>query len=136
MKNKWQGDSSLYWKHCAGDDYIQAVKVTCCNEADGPDNLWLVESGTYPVSMKGYGGKENIDSMSLDQLQGLVYALDGYYGVQQQSMNGESYVQVGAKRRGGKDGGLGSTVESDYIYIYILRGNMSLDKFIREEFLD
>lgn len=137
MRGGWQGGDSLYWRHDPGADYISAVKVTCCNEADGPDNLWMVESGALPLfSRSGFDrvleGLSYFPTQNVPSLRELVYALDSYWGVERDSMRGESYVQVGAKRRGGRDGGLGSMADSDYV----IHGNASLDRFIRLEFLD
>jgi hypothetical protein len=137
MKRKWQGGSGHYWRHYPGDSWIDAVKVTCCNEAEGPDNLWLVEKGSYPISSNlMFEGALSMacypESQKVPTLSELVHAFDGYCGIDRDSMNGESYVQLGAKRYGGTGHGLGDSVESDYV----LHGNADLERFIRYEFLD
>ena len=51
MKSDWKGDLSLFWKYESGNDYVDAVAVTCCNEAEGFDNRHLVESGAIYLAL-------------------------------------------------------------------------------------
>jgi hypothetical protein len=136
MNNKWNGDSSLYWKYDDGADYVQAVAVTCCNEAGGYDNRFMVESGTMyfgddyfnrALESLCYGGKQDVP-----RLPDLLYGLQSYCGIERDSWNGESYVQIGRKPQGQGENGLGSNCEPDYI----LHGNRRLESFICSEFLN
>lgn len=134
MKSNWKGDSSLYWKYESGDDYISAVAVTCCNEADGFNNRYLVESGAliidertfrYVLESVCYNGAQVVPS-----LPDIAYALQGYCGIERDS-HGEQYVQLGYTPQGDGESGLGGGFEPDYV----LHGNTNLERFIQSEFL-
>jgi hypothetical protein len=135
MKNDWQGSNGFWFKYESGNDYVDVVGVTCCNEADGANNVYLVESGSIYFSPRHFDSA--LDSIGWNcsygppQLPHLVDGFNAYHGMGRDSMNGETYIQHGYEIDGGHEGGLGMGLEADYI----LRKNMNLSRFIQSEFL-
>ena len=139
-KHKWNfnGDVNLeyggfFWREDGADDYVLAVRVTPCVDAGGPDNLFHIEQGsiympTDPAKRKsalaccGYEMETATRSMMVD-------AFMAYGGIERDSMNGEQVVQIGQKQELEREGW---NPEPDYV----LRGNASLEKFVRANFLD
>jgi hypothetical protein len=132
----WQGNLDLFYKWESGDDYLSAVAVTCCNEAEGYSNRYLVQSGSlyfgdkffrYVLESVCYDGKQTVPTLA-----DIAYALQGYCGIECDAFNGNVIVQVGSKPRDGSPDGLGSDLEPEYV----LHGNANLEWFVRSNFLN
>lgn len=139
--HKWNynGDINLryggfWWKEDDADDYVLAVRVTPCSDAGGPDNLYHIEQGSIymPIDAAkrhsalqacGYE-KEETPSRSM-----LVDAFIAYHGIERDAFNGETVIQIGKHKEDTKREGW--SPEPDVI----LRGNASLERYIRENFL-
>ena len=139
MAKRWNycGDVSichggLYWQDSGDSDYVNAVKVTPCSDAGGPDNLFWIEKGTIymPADKADYVlsivGETKETAKPLDY----VLAFDAYHGIESDLYGTHLVVQIG-KTQDEPGRGWGAEREPDYI----LRGNASLRKFVRREFL-
>lgn len=140
-KHKWNfnGDVNLeyggfFWREDGADDYVCAVCVTPCVNGGGPDNLFHIEQGSLympadPAKRKsalstcGYENEPN-PSRSM-----LVDAFMAYGGIERATFNGEQVVQIGKKQELEREGW---NPEPDHV----LRGNASLEKFVKANFLD
>lgn len=140
-KHRWRynGDINLqyggfWWKEDGAEDYVLAVRVTPCSDAGGPDNLYCIEQGsiympTDPAkrhSALQVCGYENEEKPSRDML---VDAFIAYGGIEHSAMNGETVVQIGKRKDTCGNGGW--SPEPDVI----LRGNASLERYVRANFL-
>jgi hypothetical protein len=140
-KHKWNfnGDINLeyggfFWREDGADDYVRAVRITPCSDAGGPDNLFHVEQGSIympldaakrksALSVCGYENEAN-PSRSM-----LVDSFMAYHGIDRDSMNGEQVVRIGKAQELARDGW---NPEPDFV----LRGNSSLERFVKGQFLD
>lgn len=161
---RYSGDMNLehgglFWRPGSRDpfpeaDYVEAVQVTPCTDAGGPDNLFCIESGSiymprdgyetaldscgYTLHVTEYGTHKLIDAsgarLLLNSGHGLALLVDafwGYGGMERDAMNGERYVQIGRPDRHHDYDGPGWHPDPDYI----LPGNSKLSRFVRREFL-
>ncbi|MGR3178763.1 MAG: hypothetical protein ACUZ8E_11965 [Candidatus Anammoxibacter sp.] len=156
MTDKWNynGDVNLecggyYWRQDdPEDDYVYCVGIVGSNAFGGPDNIYLVESGTLyiPESDKDKQaclntcGYKLIDNMihdccggifSLDSDHGKILLIDSikaYYGVES-GYGGQEVIQIG-KLDSQYD-------ESDYVFnpTIVIHGNNNLRKYIEKEYL-
>lgn len=139
-KHRWKysGDVDLrqggfFWREDDAEDYVLAVRVTPCSDADGPDNVFHIEDGsiympTDPARRKCalycIGG--DLATATRDEI---VYAFMAYGGLDGRS---QRVVRIGPPdpfwndRRGG-----GWNPAPDEI----LRGNCSLERYVRSEYL-
>lgn len=134
---KWNynGDMHLecggfYWKEDGADDYVLAVEVTPCSDAGGPDNLFLITTGTIYIS------ERNLDS-ALDTIgmtraeasrEDIVYAMRAYHGLDDRN---ETVIRLGKDESDYARPG-GWNPEPDYV----LRRNTNLRKYVERNFLN
>lgn len=141
-KTKWNynGDINLeyggfFWREDGADDYVLVVRVTPCSDAGGPNNQFWIEQGSVympndadkrrrALSVCGW---ENEAEPSRGML---VDAHMAYDGVQRDSMNGQTVVQIGAKA---DEPGHGW---GDVEVTKVIRGNAKLANYVRDNFLD
>jgi len=147
MRKRWHynGDVNLeyggfWWREDGADDYVLAVRVTPCSDAGGPDNLFHVERGSIylpqdaagratRLSVCGYIDPPDANPATARTLY--VDAAIAYGGIERDTYRGETVVQVGAKLDDCAEvGGWQPTPD------VILRGNASLRRYIKREFLD
>lgn len=158
MAKRWNysGDinlehGGLFWREPEEGftDYVEAVEVIPVSDMGGPDNEWLILRGSIYMPREKYGwaletcgyklaasGKSLLayasDPIPVASKQGLavlVNAFRAYYGIDEPSKYG---VRIGKTEpqnnwRGGYD-----AMGIDYE----LRGNSSLLRFVRREFLE
>lgn len=113
-------------------DYCNAVQVTPCCDAGGPDNWYWIESGTVYMGNAQHvqSALECTDTANNAPQWRKGYAMMCYGGIDYDTWRGRTIVQIGAKR-GDCGHGWDDTLEPDYV----LRGNASLRRFVRREFL-
>lgn len=139
--HKWNynGDINLcyggfWWKEDDAEDYVMAVRVTPCSDAGGPDNLYHVEQGSIympadaakrhsALSCCGYENEETPARFML------VDAFLAYHGIDRDARNGETVIQIGKHKE--DTSRKGWSPEPDVV----LRGNASLKRYIRKNFL-
>ena len=152
-------EGGFFWRPSSRDpfpqaDYVDAVRVTPCSDAGGPDNVYLIESGSIYIPrdkyesaleccgydlMTGPRGALMIqggtgESVHVDSPQGramLVDAFLAYHGVERESWNGEHYVQIGPRDSFYEEGRGGWNPRPDKV----VRANTSLERYVRREFL-
>lgn len=147
-RHKWNynGDINLryggfWWKEDDADDYVLAVRVTPCSDGGGPDNLYLVEQGSIYMPLDpakrhsalqgcGYENEETPSrSMLVDAFMASNRPSMAYWGIERDTYNGETVIQIGKhKKDTSRDGW---SPEPDVI----LRGNASLERYVRANFL-
>jgi hypothetical protein len=140
MAKRWHysGDNNLengglFWREDGADDYVCAVQVTPCTDAGGPDNLFWIEVGSIYLpkdeakrkSALSYIGSSP-DSCTREEL---VYAFQAYFGIERDCWNGSNVVQIGKAQEGRREFGALEVTHK-------LRGNASLERFVRRSFLD
>ena len=113
-------------------DYCDAVQVTPCSDAGGPDNWYWIESGTIYL-----GNPQHVQSAleccdeSADAPQWRIgYAVLSYMGMNEYQP-GRTIVQIGAKRGDCDSWRWDDEIEPDIV----LRSNVSLRRFVRREYL-
>jgi len=111
-------------------DYCNAVQVTPCSDAGGPDNWYWIESGTVylgnPQHVQSALECTNTASDAPQWRRG--YAVLCYMGMDYDT---RIIVQIGAKRGDCDSWRWDSDVQADVV----LRGNTSLKRYVRWEFL-
>lgn len=136
-KAKWNynGDINLeyggfFWREDGADDYVLVVRVQPCSDAGGPNNQFWIEQGSVYMpadadkrrrALSVCGWENEVDPTRWQ----LVDAFMAYSGVQHDSMNGQTVVQIGAKA--GEPGHGWGGVEVDTV----LRGNAKLENYVR-----
>lgn len=133
------GDMNLecggyYWQEDGAYDYVLAVQVTPCSDCGGPVNLFWIEKGSIYLGDKA----RQDNSLSVIDLEpqeatraDYVQAALAYYGIERDTWNGMSVVQIGRDQAPQDSWQWGGTGSVDYQ----LRGNASLERFVRREFL-
>lgn len=111
-------------------DYCNAVQVTPCSDAGGPENWYWIESGTVYM-----GNAVHVQSAleccneSPDAAQWRKgYAVLQYMGI---DCDTRIIVQIGAKRDDCDSWQWDDTLEPDYV----LRGNASLRRYVKREYM-
>jgi hypothetical protein len=138
MAHRWKydGDVNLeyggtYWREDDADDYVLAVRVTPCSDAGGPDNKWHVESGS--VYMPADKRDSWLDVIGVDPADATrrdyVAAAIAYHGIERDTYNGETIVQIGKDEESGRSGGWNPETDVQ------LRGNARLWRYVRNAFL-
>lgn len=129
-------EGGFYWKEDDADDYVIAVRVTPCTDAGGPANLFWIESGSIYL-----GDKAKQDS-SLSVIgvepgeatrRDYVEAALAYGGIERDSYNGQVVVQIGKVQEIIDSWQFGTS--KAYTPDVQLRGNASLARYVRAEFL-
>lgn len=154
MARRWNysGDvdleyGGLFWREAGAHEYVEAVRVTPCSDAGGPNNVFHVESGSIYMPRERYGaaldtcgykvgrawetGAQVIDGTgkALDARASRALIVDAfacYHGVERDS---EYMLRIGKVDPGAS--GWGSDCEPDFV----LRAGSSLKNFVRREFL-
>jgi hypothetical protein len=139
-KHRWNynGDGNLraggfYWREDGAEDYVLAVRVTPCPSAGGPSNLFHIESGSIylppdPAKRKialgccGYAFETATRSEIVD-------AFMSYCGI---DGGDETVIRIGPPDPFFIDRGDAWNPEPDTI----LRANRSLERYVRNTFLD
>lgn len=141
MAKRWNysGDINVeyggyWWKEDGADDYVLAVRLTPCSDAGGPSNLFWIESGSIYLGDKARQdsalsviGVDPCDATRRDYVEASL----AYYGIEQDSWRGQCVIQIGKPDEAQDSWQWGGTKDVDYQ----LRGNASLARFIRREFL-
>jgi hypothetical protein len=134
---KYSGDinleyGGLFWREDGADDYVLAVQVTPCSEAGGPDNLYWVEVGSIYLPEDEERRKRALDCIGAasdkPKRAELVYAFLAYHGIEA-DCDGRHVVQIGKPEKARNDFGTVSVTDQ-------LRGNASLKRFVRRNFLN
>jgi len=124
-------EGGLYWRESGYSDHVYAVRVTPCSDAGGPDNQFWIERGSIflgnPAHIASALECSGIDPAKATRAD-IVLSVDAYMGLDGPDMY---MVQIGARAETAGPG-WGGAGEPDFI----LRGNASLRRFIRREFLD
>lgn len=140
-KQKWHfnGDINLryggfFWREDGSDDYVLAVRVTPCSDAGGADNLFCIENGSIYMPLDPAKRHSALQVCGYEDDPAptrsmLVDAFMAYGGVERATFNGEVIVRIGKAETLTRDGW---NPEPDTV----LRGNASLEKYVREHFLD
>lgn len=139
--HKWNynGDLNIheggyYWREDGSEDYVCAVRVTPCSDAGGPDNLFRVEAGTVYIGGSSERDVQRrasalacigIDAPEEAQRRDIVEGLMAYGGMDDRE---ETVVRIG-KPQEQESGGWSPLPD------VILRGNASLRRYIKREFL-
>ncbi len=138
---KWQytGDMSLeyggfYWKDEGDPESVEALKVTPCSDAGGPDNLFHVESGTVYMNPERLESALDVIGLTPETASrnDVIYAFQAYSGLDRDAYGGERVIRIGPDesdymRRSG-----GWNPEPDVI----LRAGTDLRKWIERNWLD
>jgi hypothetical protein len=139
MAKRWNysGDinleyGGLFWREDGADDYVLAVEVTPCSDAGGPNNLYWVAVGSIYLPKDEERRKSALACIGITTDKPsrweLVEAFRAYHGIERDSMNGDNVVQIGKDEEGHRG--------FDPITVtHRLRGNASLKRFVRREFL-
>lgn len=131
-------EGGFYWQESGFDDHVYAVGITPCSDAGGPSNLFWITKGSIYLGDKArqiYA----LDCIGVDPENATrfdyVEAMRAYAGIEPDSYGGQSVVQIGKLDPDDWNGRYSyrgfALPEPDYI----LRGNASLRRFIRREFL-
>ena len=133
---KYMGDVNIecggyYWRDVGEDDYVEAVQVTPCSDAGGPDNLFYVEKGSIYL---GNADLANVlDTIGMTPAEAtredIVYAFNAYRGMERACWGGETVIQVGPTEEPYRWDGW--SPEPDYK----LRRNVNLRRHIENNFL-
>ena len=137
---KWQytGDLDLkeggfFWLDEGDDDCVQAVVVTPCSSAGGPDNLFHIEVGSIYFARDKYADYLSVIGMEPEQAtrEDVIYAAQAYAGIERDH---ETVVRIGKDERATdpwrwKE--TGWNPEPDVV----LRGNASLQRWVEREYL-
>jgi len=110
-------------------DYCDAVQVTPCSDAGGPENWYWIESGTVYMGNTQHvqSALKCTDTASNAPQWRKGYAVLDYMGM---DCDARIIVQIGAKR-GDCRHGWDSDVQADIV----LRGNASLKRYVNREYL-
>lgn len=111
-------------------DYCNAVQVTPCSDAGGPNNWYWIESGTVYLGNPEHVARalECCDESADAPQWRKGDAMLGYMGMDRDSC---VIVQIGAKRGDCDSCQWDTDTECDYV----LRGNSSLRRYVRREHL-
>lgn len=127
-------EGGFYWKEDGADDYVLAVRVTPCADAGGPSNLFWIESGSVYLGDKvkqdsslSIIGVEPGEATRRDYVEAAL----AYGGVEPDYYNGRLVVQIGKPQEASDSWQWGGAGDVDVQ----LRGNASLARYIRAEFL-
>lgn len=137
MNKRWHyiGDRNIceggaYIQEGDWPDYCNAVQVTPCTDAGGPDNWYWIESGTVYL-----GNAQHLASALeyCDDSPNAPQWMQGYTMLQYMGMDTDSrvIVQIGAKRGDCDSWRWDDTLEPEYV----LRGNTSLRRYVKREYL-
>jgi len=133
-KWKYSGDINLecggfYWLD-DGSDYIQAVVVTPCSDAGGPDNLFHVDKGHIFIDPAKAANMLDVIGMTPVEASrdDLIYAAQAYGGIERDF---ESVLRFGKDESEYVSGG-GWNPSPDTV----LRRNTNLRKYVEREFLN
>jgi hypothetical protein len=133
---KYSGDinleyGGLFWREDGADDYVLAVQVTPCSDAGGPNNLYWVEVGSIYLPEDEKRRKSALDCIGVTsdkpKRAELVEAFLAYNGLDV-DYDGRHVVQIGKPEKARHDFGSVSVTDQ-------LRGNASLTRFVRRNFL-
>jgi hypothetical protein len=131
---KYSGDvniehGGLFWREDGADDYVLAVCVSPCSDAGGPTNMFWIEVGSIYMPTDPDKRKRALDCIGASSdnptRDELVHAFHAYSGI---DADDRRTVQIGKPERGSHEWG-GFEVTDQ------LRGNTSLARFVRREFL-
>lgn len=148
---KYSGDmdleyGGLFWRAGLHDDYVDAVRVTPCSDAGGPDNLFYIETGSIYMPRDkaavaldtcgyriGYVDPKHIRVMDCtgaimskaNSRALLVDAFAAYHGIERDY---ETVVQIGPAEERNCNGW---SPDPDHV----LRSNAKLANFVRRECL-
>lgn len=114
-------------------DYCNAVQVTPCSDAGGPDNWYWIESGTVYLGNAQHvqSALKCCDTASDAPQWEQGYAVLLYAGIDCDSWQGRRIVQIGAKRGDCDSWQWDTDTQCDIV----LRGNTSLRRYVRREYL-
>jgi hypothetical protein len=116
----------LFWREDGADDYVCAVEVTPCSEAGGPNNAWWVEEGTIYLPTDQDKRKRALDCIGANVETAtraeLVEACRAYAGIERD----RSVTLCIGKLEDSRE-----RVSPDVT----LRGNASLERYVKREFL-
>ena len=122
----------LFWQWDGGPDYVNAIDVTPCGDAGGPDNLFHIAKGSIylPLDVDRRNSALNCIGYSARPapLCVLVDAFHAYHGIDGDVYNAETIVRVGKPEECSASGW---APKPDVV----LRRNASLKKYVEREFL-
>jgi hypothetical protein len=143
-KRRWHyvGDINIehggyFWCEDGQDDYVRIVRVTPASDMEGPDNVFMIESGsvylpTSPTERKQVLKYLDIGYTENTSLAWLVEAFLSYSGIDNDAYNDEQYVRIGPEQDMDRK-------NSDYFRRKInrvLRASASLENYVKRECLD
>lgn len=151
----------LYWRPGTRDtfpemDYVEAVEVLPVSDMGGPDNVYIITTGSIylgednrdsALSCCGYSWAEDENGLGyvLDTMGGaypvnrrmgltmLVDAYKAYHGMDADAMNGETVIRIGSEVDPDDISNGGDAWEGRVSRVY--RANRKLERIVREEFL-
>lgn len=132
---KWQysGDMNLecggfYWLDEGDEDFVTAVEVVPCSDAGGPDNLFLIESGTIFLDKSKSESILSVIGMKPEEASrnDFIYAAKAYYGIESEW---SEVVQIGKAQEPYRPGGWNPEPDE------FLRGNARLIRYVERHFL-
>ena len=141
MAKRWNycGDVNIehggyFWKEDGADDYVLCVRVTPCSDAGGPGNMFWIEQGSVYLpadeakrkSALSCCGWDNVDKPSRATL---VDAFMAYQGIEPDCYAGSTTVRIGPKQECRFEWNPKMEIDVQ------LRGNASLERYVRKEFL-
>lgn len=137
-------NGGLFWCEDGYADYVLAVRVTPVSDAGGPDNVFLVESGSIylpedkaPAALEtcGYSlrNREIVDctgaAFPLASGAGRLLMVDAFCAYHGLDVDSSELLQLGRRDEFCRSGGWDPNPDR------ILRGNTSLLRYVRREFL-
>lgn len=106
MNQEWQyfgdinlGQGGLFWCEDGSEDYVLTVRVTPASDMGGPDNVFLIESGSVYLPEDDAKRKDALDAIGVEPGEAtrrdLVVAFVAYHGIERDAMNGETWIRMG-----------------------------------------
>lgn len=104
MRNGWKysGDLNLecggfYWREHGEPDSVEAIRVTPCSDAGGPDNLFHFEFGSIYMPEDKLADALSTIGMEPDKADrdSIIYAFQAYSGLERDAMGGERVIRIG-----------------------------------------
>lgn len=134
---KWQGGDGFWWRVDIGDEsnYASVIRVLDCYATDLPDNVFIVESGTLSLADSHYEKALCGESPS-DELNDRIHTINGYFGFDNDSFNGESVYAIGKVDLKYLSHDAVDMWERLADSAIMLHGNTKRGKFIHNEFLN
>lgn len=134
----YSGDINLkcggfFWREDGYDDYVLAVEVVDCSDAEGPENLFIIQKGSIYI-----GDDKTTIASALDIIgakpesatrEDIVYAIKAYRGLDGPD---QTVIRVGPVSPFYDEGRGGMNPKPDTV----LRSNVNFREYIVNNFLD